>query len=185
MTPPRAVLDACVLVPIALCDVLMELADDRLFQPLWSKTILGEVERALTDKRGLSPDRAWYRVEQMRLAQPRAAVTGFEALISGLRNHPKDRHVLAVAVHADCPVIVTENLADFPAEALRPHGVTAMRADDFLLQLLAQDETAVWEAVERKRVSYRRPPQTRRQFCDRLAATAPRFAARLGDLAVD
>jgi hypothetical protein len=30
------VLDACVLVPISLCDVLMELGDDQLFEPIWA-----------------------------------------------------------------------------------------------------------------------------------------------------
>ena len=41
----RVVLDACVLVPISLCDVLHELADARLYQPLWSETILSETWR--------------------------------------------------------------------------------------------------------------------------------------------
>jgi len=33
-----AVIDACVLVPISLCDVLLEFADARLYRPLWSAT---------------------------------------------------------------------------------------------------------------------------------------------------
>jgi hypothetical protein len=34
-----------------------------------------------------------------------------------LTNDPKDRHILAVAFHAACRAVVTENLVDFPALA--------------------------------------------------------------------
>lgn len=44
---PRYVLDACVLVPIALTDTLLRLAEKDLYQPLWSDRILGEAEDAL------------------------------------------------------------------------------------------------------------------------------------------
>ena len=36
---------------------------------------------------------------------------------------PDDRHVLAAAITGRCDVIVTQNLADFPAEALAPFGI--------------------------------------------------------------
>jgi hypothetical protein len=127
--PTRAVLDACVLVPISLCDVLLELADDGLFLPLWSQTILAETKNALVGKRGVPVAKAERRIEQMRSAQPEAAVTGFEALIADMGNHPNDQHVLTAAIHRACPVIVTANLVDFPAHALMPHGVTAIRSD--------------------------------------------------------
>lgn len=43
----------------------------------------------------------------MRTAFPDARVTGHEPLIPAMTNHPKDRHVLAAAAHADAAVIVT------------------------------------------------------------------------------
>ena len=43
-----AVLDACVLVPMALCDTLLRLAEKpALYQPLWSEQILAEVAKVL------------------------------------------------------------------------------------------------------------------------------------------
>ncbi|MCL2783444.1 MAG: PIN domain-containing protein [Propionibacteriaceae bacterium] len=179
MTPPVAVLDACVLVPISLCDVLMELADAALYKPLWSQTILDETYKALVEKRGVPADRAERRIGLMQAAQPGASVNGFETLIPEMGNHPKDRHVLAAAVQAKCRLIVTANLNDFPVSALAPHGVKAVSPDAFLLDFLDDDADAVWAAVDHKRASYRRPPMTMNQFCEILAATVPRFAARL------
>ena len=38
-------LDACVLLPYQLADLLLRLADAELYEPLWSEEILDEVER--------------------------------------------------------------------------------------------------------------------------------------------
>jgi predicted nucleic acid-binding protein len=158
VTPATAVLDACVLVPISLCDALLELADARLYQPLWSEAILGETRKALVEEIGVPEDKADQRINAMRHGARAAMVDRRESLIDQMANHPKDRHVLAVAVKAHSTIIVTENLADFPASALSPHGVKAMRPDDFLLELAATDPEAVWMALDRKRQLYRTPP---------------------------
>jgi predicted nucleic acid-binding protein len=96
---PAAVLDACALVPIRLATTLLWLAEAGLFRPLWSNQILDEVERGLP-KLGVDPDGARRRVEKMRDAfGVEALVDGFEALIDEMACDPKDRHVLAFAVH--------------------------------------------------------------------------------------
>ncbi len=41
-----AVLDACVLVPVALADTLLRLAEKGLYRPLWSDRILAEAQEA-------------------------------------------------------------------------------------------------------------------------------------------
>lgn len=43
--PFRVVLDACVLAPHLLCDVMLHLAEDDVYVPLWSGDILDEVDR--------------------------------------------------------------------------------------------------------------------------------------------
>jgi len=186
MTAHPAVLDACVLVPISLCDVLLELADAAMFQPLWTRTILDETCKALVERRGVPLDRAQHRVAEMEAAYPDAMVAGFEPLIPSMGNDPKDRHVLAAAVQAACPVIVTANLTDFPKSALACHGIEAVSPDMFLLGLFDEDPDAVLRAVDAKRATFRHPPRTMAKFCDILATTVPRFAARMaaatGDL---
>ncbi|MDR1768710.1 MAG: PIN domain-containing protein [Propionibacteriaceae bacterium] len=172
----RVLLDACVLLPISLCDVLLDLADAALFDPAWSDIVLAETRRTLVDKRGLAPGRADARIGQMRSAYPNSTVTGFDHLIPMLRNHPKDRHVLA-AVAGGCPVIVTVNLTDFPAAALGEHGVTAVHPDDFLVGLWRSHRDSVVAALRRKVSSYRNPPMTLAEFADILSPLVPAFAA--------
>ncbi len=43
-----AVLDACVLVPVALADTLLRIAEKGLYRPLWSGRILTEARHAIT-----------------------------------------------------------------------------------------------------------------------------------------
>jgi len=42
-----ALLDACVLLPYQLCDLLLRLAEAEMYRPLWSAEILDEVRRNL------------------------------------------------------------------------------------------------------------------------------------------
>ena len=53
----RVLLDACVLVPYDLSNVILTLAEQDLFTPLWSQQILDETERALTTKLASLPTR--------------------------------------------------------------------------------------------------------------------------------
>jgi predicted nucleic acid-binding protein len=43
------VLDACVLVPIALADTLLRIAEHELYRPLWSDRILAEAADAVLE----------------------------------------------------------------------------------------------------------------------------------------
>jgi hypothetical protein len=44
-----AVLDACALVPIALADTLLRVAEKGLYRPLWSERILTEAQAAIEE----------------------------------------------------------------------------------------------------------------------------------------
>ena len=76
-------LDACVLVPIALCDTLLRFAEEpRICRPLWSEHILAEVRRTLIAQPfRLSERKAGYRIDCVTAAFPEALVTGYEKLI--------------------------------------------------------------------------------------------------------
>jgi predicted nucleic acid-binding protein len=111
------ILDACVLVPYQLADLLLRLADAELFEPLWSDDLLAEVERNI-GKLGVQPDKAARRIAQMASAFPNATVTGFEHLVPVMSTDPKDRHVAAAAVRGGAALVVTANTRDFPPEAM-------------------------------------------------------------------
>src|SRR5258707_605215 len=70
-----ALLDACVLVPMCLCDTLLRLAEDpAMYRPLWSSDILQEVGNALESKIGLTSVQRQQRIEKMREAFPEASM---------------------------------------------------------------------------------------------------------------
>ena len=93
----------------------------------------------------------------MASAFPEAMVTGHESMVDSMENDPKDRHVLAAAVHSDCEVVVTFNLQDFPASALTPHGLVAVHPDEFLLDQV----DLYWPAVRQPSAARLRPQPVR------------------------
>lgn len=155
-----AVLDACVLYPAPLRSFLMYLAVADVFRAKWTETIHAEWMRSVCHNH---PDISQEKVERIRElmnAHVRdCLVTGYEWLIPELHlPDPDDRHVLAAAIHAGAGVIVTANLADFPSDALRPHGIEAQHPDNFILGLLGVDPHGVCEAARRQRESLKNPP---------------------------
>lgn len=127
-------LDTNVLYPVSLADTLLRLAEVDVIRPHWSADVMEELVRNLAHR--ISEDKASKRGKAMATAFPEAMVTGYENLIGGMTNEPKDRHVLAAAVHSDCEVIVTFNTSDFPPDSLSPHSLVAVRPDEFLLDQL-------------------------------------------------
>ncbi|MFN3938065.1 MAG: RSP_2648 family PIN domain-containing protein [Gemmobacter sp.] len=146
----KAVLDACVLVPPVLREILLAAAAARLFQPLWSARILEEVARAAA-RHGREPE-ARAAVAAMVAQFPRATVApapGIEARL--LLPDPGDIHVLATAVSGGADAIVTYNAADFPRGILAAEGVARRDPDGFLWELWSHQPEAMTAAVEAAR----------------------------------
>jgi predicted nucleic acid-binding protein len=173
----RVVLDACVLLPYQLADLLLRLADAEMYEPLWSEAILDEVRRNLVAKFNLAPDKASKRLDHMRAAFPNALVVGHEDLVDVMATDPKDRHVAAAAVRGNAALIVTANTRDFPHEALAPYDIQAVRPDDFLQDQFDLSPALTLECLERQRAEYTRPQFTFTEFYMTLATTVPGFAA--------
>lgn len=107
-------------------------------------------------------------------------MTGFESLIDGMTNDPKDRHILAAAVRANAEVVVTFNLDDFPEQALKPFDVIAVHPDEFLLDQLDLYPAVTVEVLRQQAASYRREPTTVPGVLVLLErAGVPRFAAEV------
>ncbi|MCY9785543.1 PIN domain-containing protein [Nocardiopsis sp. EMB25] len=174
-----AFLDTCALYPAYLCDTLLRLAVAGAYRPLWSADVLDELRRNVI-RRGIGADRAERRISQMDRAFPDARVRGYEALIDGMENDPKDRHVLAAAVRANAEVIVTFNTKDFPIAALKPYDVLAVHPDDFLLDQLDLYPGLTLGVLEKQAASYRREPTTVPGVLALLERTGvPRFGAEV------
>lgn len=172
----KAVLDACVLVPIALADTLLRVAEKGLYRPLWSDRILAEAQAATAEIHpGIDVGK---RFAQMREAFDDALVTGWEELEPGIRLPDQDdRHVLAAAIRGGAQGIITANAKDFPAAALEPLGLEAVRPDDFLLDQLDLSPPTILQVIREQAARTRRPPLTSRDLATLLSrAGVPGFA---------
>ena len=142
MAGPLALLDANVLYPIGLVDLLLRLADRKLFRPRWSATIHDEWTRnVIKNHLDLTPHQVYYRRDCMDRAFPEASVTGYEVSVGDLvLPDPDDRHVLAAAVRGAVEFLVTFNLNHFPAERLRTFDIIPIHPDPFTAGLLTAPE---------------------------------------------
>jgi hypothetical protein len=119
------------------------------------------MRNVLKDNPHLSAERLARTRTLMDQAVRDCLVTGHEELIASLSlPDPDDRHVLAAAIHADADVVVTCNLADFPAESLARFNIEAQHPDDFLVRLLDEAPGMVCAVVKQQRESLRNPPKT-------------------------
>ncbi|MGI8858109.1 MAG: PIN domain-containing protein [Thermomicrobiales bacterium] len=153
-----AVLDANVLIPMALCDTLMHAAIYGLYHPLWTDRILAEVERNLVANGLATAERAQRRIRKMIESQPHAMVTGYANLIRSMTNDAKDRHVLAAAVRADARIVVTFNGKDFPATSLAEYDIEAQSPDDFLLHLSTMKPNVIAKVIREQAATLKRLP---------------------------
>ena len=151
-----ALLDACVLVPSTLRDVLLEIGTTQAFRPLWSEKIETEVERAILHlhaKRGRDQKESQGYVtrlrRQMNKALPDAQVRGWEDMMPFVpeMRDPDDRHVVAAALIGRADVIVTFNLKDFEDESL-PGDLFSQSPDNFLLDLIGLHPKVVLNALD-------------------------------------
>ncbi len=123
-----AVLDACVLYPAPVRDILLSLAHQGLYHARWTATINDEWIHNLTNKRpDLQAARLHAHADTMARAIPDALITGYEKFIDTIElPDPNDCHVVAAALIGHADAIVTFNLKDFPPEALK--AIKAQRA---------------------------------------------------------
>ncbi|MFT4013349.1 MAG: PIN domain-containing protein [Paracoccus sp. (in: a-proteobacteria)] len=173
----RLVLDACVLYPTVLREILADLAAEGLFRPVWSQRILGEW-RLAAERNGLSAgvEIALLADRFPKACQPEAN----DARAEGLDlPDPADRHVVETALTSGADAILTANLRDFPPRALAAVGLRAIHPDEFLhgLYLNAPDSVARAVAMACRRAVQAGGAITRKDLLRR--ARLPRLAKAL------
>jgi len=182
-----ALLDACVLFPIAMTDSLMSLATAGLFAAKWTTTIEGEWIAALEEKRPDLRGKLDVRRDQMRQAVPDWEVSelAWKSCAGGLTlPDPNDVHVLAAALagHVDC--IVTANLKDFPREILDPFGIEVLHPDQFIVSQWDLDQLVTVAAFKRMRTRWKKPEATAEDFAASMERGGlPATALRLREAA--
>lgn len=177
-----AVLDACVLYSAPLRDLFTHPTVRFVFQPKWTERIHAEWIENVLERR---PDLSRSALERTRDLMNQWArdwqPPDHEALIPTLSlPDPDDRHVLAAAIAAEAPLIVTFNLGDFPEEGLAPHGIRAQHPDEFACDLLNESPEAFLRAVRTHRAALKHPPKTIEEYLATVAGCGlPKTAARL------
>jgi len=172
--PQVAVLDACVLYPAALRDVLLRCAEAGLFQPRWSQQLLDELSTALARNRPDIPAARVRRlIDLMQEAFPEAMV-GPAADIAALLPDPGDLHVVASAVACSADFIVTSNVKDFPGAVVgQVTSALVVSADAFLLGLLSQSQSVVLQAICSSAAVLRHPPMSEARLLELLSTQVP------------
>jgi predicted nucleic acid-binding protein len=129
----KVLLDTCVIYPTVMREMLLGVAAQGAFTPLWSARIIEEWARAARKLGPAGEAQARGEAAILRTRWPRAEVAVPEALERRLwLPDPADRHVLAAAVAGSAEVIVTLNARDFPRNILAEEGLARSDPDGFL-----------------------------------------------------
>ena len=170
-----AVLDTCVLWPSLQRDVLLSLAAENLYRPLWSTAILDELEFHEARKlegRGIdshtAATRATHLIEQMASAFDDACVTGWETLEGSFAlPDPDDEHVVAAAVIGGAEAIVSDNLSDLPREKV-PTQIRVITPPEFIADTVAVSPDTAVRALQTMITRRTNPPETLEHILEAL-----------------
>ncbi len=165
-----AVLDANVIYPAPVRDLLLNLADLEIFSPKWSEIIHEEwIRNLLINREDLSKPKLMRTVKIMNAVFPDAEVHDFEELIDELElPDPNDRHVLAAAIHSKSDAIITFNLKDFPPKYVKQFDIEVYTPDKFVLLLHKLSPEIVQRAFTNQLESLKNPPKTKDELIETL-----------------
>jgi predicted nucleic acid-binding protein len=146
---PKAVLDACVLYPTVLREILQGAAEAGLFQPVFSDRILREWVLATAKLGPSAPVIAEGEAAILRATFPRALVREQPQIEARLvLPDPNDRHVLAAAIASGADAIITFNAQDFPGHVLAAEKIIRRDPDGFLWELHSRHTEAIERVIE-------------------------------------
>lgn len=172
-----ALLDASVLHPWVVCDLLLRLAERGLYRPAWSAEILDELVGSLTRRQPDHEERFRRRRELMEAAFAEAMTHRPGRFTSAVPDEVDagDRHVVAAAFAARADVIVTNNVRHFAPDRLAESGLLVQTADEFLVHQWWLDPRSVEEILAEIAETTSRPQLTIPQVLESLQRFAPEF----------
>ena len=146
--PQRVLIDACVLYPTVMREMVLAVARRGLFTPLWSARILEEWARAAVKLGPEGEMQARAEIALLRAAWPEAEQRPAPQVANRLwLPDPDDIHVLAVAVDSSADLLMTLNAKDFPRGTLGEEGLGRVEPDGYLMQIWADHPEKVQEAA--------------------------------------
>ena len=156
--PLFLVLDACVLMSSILRPLLLDLAQDGWYRPLWSERIGLEWRRNAARIWGVEPEALAAEWAAMGARFPEADQGDLEAYEAGLRySDVKDWHVIAAGLAGRARStsqvtpevrVLTWNLKDFNRGELKRQGLSAWDPDRQLSAWMQQDPVRMGRALE-------------------------------------
>jgi hypothetical protein len=166
-----AVLDANVLYPQWLRDVMLTLAAVGYYEPRWSGQILDEMRRnVLADHPGIDPQRFdATTIAALHTAFPDASIDPDDELIAGMDNAPGDRHVLATAVASHAHLVLTANVTDFRSVRYVTSGRIGIEPPSEFLVRVLEHYPDLMASVLRHLATHRRGVDTVADVLDQLA----------------
>ncbi len=167
-----AVLDACVLYPAPLRDLLLSLAVDGVYRARWTNEIQDEwIRNILVTRPDLSEEKLRRTQQIMNSAIEDCLIFGYQNFTDTLQlPDENDRHVLAAAIVGHADAIVTFNLKDFPESALSIFGIEAIHPDDFVMLQYDLNSIGVLAAIKAMRARLVNPSKTVAEFLEKLEA---------------
>jgi predicted nucleic acid-binding protein len=173
MTPSSGfagILDANVLYPAPVRDLLLHLASTGLYKPKWTDKIHEEWIRSLLENRTDLKEKSLRSAQTaMNNAFPDANITHYESLINRLiLPDEDDRHVLAAAIKDKVDVIVTSNVKDFPTAVIKEFGIEIQHPDKFIVNLIQSDQSKAIAAFTNQVNNLKNPPKTKQQVLETL-----------------
>jgi predicted nucleic acid-binding protein len=160
-----AILDANVLYPNVLRDLLLSLARADLYHARWTHKINEEWSRNLAQNRPQIASKIPMLIELVNQSVPNCIVGNYEVLIDSLiLPDPDDRHVLAAAIAGHADAIVTANLKDFPAAVLSQYNLEAQHPDDFLMNQLELLPFEALSVIKQARARMKNPALTANEY---------------------
>lgn len=174
-----AVLDACVLYPAPIRDLLLNLADFDLYTPKWTDKIQEEWTRnLLLNRPELKAEQLQKTADAMNKAFPDSNVKNYESIIPAVNLPDRDDgHVLAAAIRCSAEVIVTANTKDFPNEYLSQFDIEAQHPDFFIANLIDLNSEKAFQAFQQQVLNLKKPPMTEVQVLENLKKVGLKIAS--------
>ena len=132
----KIVFDTCVLYPTFLREVLLAIAKNRFFAPVWSNDIFNEWLYVARKLDTFGEDQVRAEIALLKYSWPESLYASEDFQLNDLwLPDLNDVHVLATAISSGSDAILTFNIKDFPTSVLSKYNLIKYTPDELLKQL--------------------------------------------------